>query len=386
MKFADRLKIEPSATVTINSIALQKKQQGIRVYNLAAGECIIDSPEIVKEAALKAIREDKIKYPPVAGLAELRQAASSWLNELYSTSYSPKETIVTAGGKYGIYSSCEAMINEGDEAIIIAPFWVSYSEIVKLFGGIPKIIQTKEENHWKVNLDELKNNITDKTKILIINNASNPTGTLYSKKEIEDVLKLAQEKGITIISDEVYSGLVYEGEFISFGSFKEYKDNVIVIQSTSKNFAMTGWRIGFLFANEEIIKNITLLQSQTTSGAPTPGQWTALAAIQNYKEVMPNINKEMKKRRDLFYDTFNKLFNTNITKAESALYAFIGLPHLTSLSADSATFCKQLLEEANVASVPGIAFGVEGYVRFSFGEKEDELQQALQQLYKYIHS
>jgi len=384
MEFSKRIQIEPSASIVINSIALQKKQQGIRVYNLSAGEPMVKPPEIVTQAAIKAIQEGKTKYPPVAGLPDLRIEASKWMNTTFGSNYSSKNVLVTAGGKYGIYSTCEAFLDAGDEVIIMAPYYVSYPSIVKLFGGVPVIIKTTLENEWKVNAEDIKKACTAKTKLLILNNAANPTGVLYTKDEILEILKVAKENNLIVIADEVYNSLVYEGEFVSCSSFEDYKDNVIIIQSCSKSFAMTGWRIGLVFASEEIISNLTLLQGQATSGAPTPGQWCALEAFKNYDLVTQEIRSQMLNRRNVFIDTFNKLFPEKIDYPKSSLYALIPISAFGINENDSVKFCKAAMEIANVAMVPGSAYGMDGYVRCSFGDTEQELTEALEVLSNFI--
>lgn len=379
-------KIKPSATVEINSIAQNKKAAGERIFNLSAGEPIIDPIEIMQEAGIKAIKEGKFRYPPVAGLPELREESVKWHNRLYGTSFNSNNIVITAGGKFEIYALCQTILNPKDKVLIITPFWVSYSDIVELFGGVAKIIKTNYENKWKVSVEDLEKNYSKKTKMLILNNASNPTGTIYTGNELREILKWAASKDILVISDEVYSGLVYrENKFISLGSFPEYKDNVVIIQSCSKSFSMTGWRIGMMFANEEIIKKIIILQSQSTSGAPTVGQWVALEAIRNADMIMNNIKNQMEERMKFFIDKFNLLFDADLEYIDSALYAFVPMSKISKkYGEDSIKFAKELLEKVNIATVPGEAFGQDGYLRFSFGERVAELELAINALYNYV--
>lgn len=379
------INIEPSATVAINSLALQKKQAGERVYNLSVGEPMIDTPELIKMSAIKSIQENKTHYPSVSGLVELKDASISWMNNKYLADYNSNEVLVTAGGKFGIFLTLQSLLQPGDGVLIISPYWVSYPAMVKIFGGVPQIIETSEENNWKVSIEDLENNVNDKTKILILNNAGNPTGVLYSKEEIADILEFAKKNNLIVLSDEVYSGLVYDGaEYVSCASFLEYKNNLVVIQSCSKNLAMTGWRVGFVFGPAEFIKTLTSLTSQSTSGVTTISQYSALAGLQNMDKISLEINNEMQTRRDFFVSTFNKLFNTKIQTPTSALYCFIPMLAFGVESNDSIKFCEDILREINVAMVPGVAFGKEGYVRCSFGENIEELGEALQQLAKYL--
>lgn len=379
------INIEPSSTVAINSLALQKKQAGERVYNLSVGEPMIDTPELIKLSAIKSIQENKTHYPPVSGLVELKDIAVSWMNRKYLANYNSDEVIVTAGGKFGIYLTLQSLLQSGDGVIIISPYWVSYPAMVKIFGGVPQIVETSEDNNWEVSISDLKNSINEKTKILILNNASNPTGVLYSKEEIADILEFAKQNNLIVLSDEVYSGLVYDGaEYISCALFQEYKDNLIVIQSCSKNLTMTGWRVGFVFGPADFIKTLTSLTSQSTSGVTSISQYSALAGLQNIESISLEINNEMQTRRDFFVSTFNNLFNAELKSPASALYCFIPLSAFGVENTDSIKFCEDILKETNVALVPGVAFGKEGYVRCSFGENIEELGEALRQLVKYL--
>jgi aspartate/methionine/tyrosine aminotransferase len=238
-----------------------------------------------------------------------------------------------------------------------------------------------------LDINILERQINSKTKIIMFNNATNPTGALYSEEEILAILKIAKRNNIVVISDEVYSSLVYDSnKFISMSSFVEYKDNVVIIQSCSKGFAMTGWRIGFVLANENIVNKVVMLQGQTTSGASTVGQWVALEAVINYKEITSLVKSEMQKRCDLFFKKFNQISQKKIQPVKSSLYSFVSISTMTSRKVSSLEFCSEALDLYNVALVPGIAFGQEGYVRFSFGEKESEIEKALEMLFDYSQS
>ncbi|MFA4830636.1 MAG: aminotransferase class I/II-fold pyridoxal phosphate-dependent enzyme, partial [Patescibacteria group bacterium] len=273
----------------------------------------------------------------------------------------------------------------GEEVLIIAPYWVSYTGIVKIYGGIPVILSTAEMDGWKIKPEQLAAACNQKTKLLILNNAANPTGALYRREELTAILKVAKEKNLIVISDEVYSGLVYDNEeFVSAGSFFEHKDKVIVVQSCSKIFAMTGWRVGFVFGPEPAVKIIKTLQGQSTTGTSTMGQWAAVAGFKEADRIVWEIREEMQKRRNVFVETFNNLFPRKITAPASGLYCFIPIAAFGSAETDSVAFSARVLAEANVAMVPGAAFGKEGYARCSFGCEPEELREALGVLAEYL--
>ncbi len=385
MHFSQRINIPPSATLTINSLALKKKKAGERVYNLSAGEAFVDTSSHIEQAAFDALKKNKTFYTPVRGIAELRESSCKWMNKTYHTNFSIDETFVTGGGKFALYALCQALLDPEDEAIVIAPYWVSYPSMIRLAGGTPIILETKEENNWKISPEQIAAAVTEKTRFLILNNASNPTGVFYSKDEIKNILAVAKEKNILVISDEVYSELVYDDlTYASCSSFAEYKDNVIIVHSASKIFSMTGWRVGFVFARKDIIDVLAKIQGQSTSNTSSIGQWATVAAFEHAREIILDVQQTLEKRRNLFVETFNKLFAANISKPSAGLYCFISMKDFGVASNDSVGFCKEVLEHANVAMVPGAAFGAEGFVRCSFGVTETEIEEALQKLSSYL--
>jgi aspartate/methionine/tyrosine aminotransferase len=371
--------------VTINTIAQAKKAQGERIYNLSAGEPMVETGRHFTEVLNWVIKNNHTHYPPVAGLPELRTQAAQWLNKTYQTAYTAENTLITCGGKFGIYLTLQALINPGDEVLIVAPYWVSYPTMVGLHQGVSKIIPTKEEDQWKVDPKDIQKACTPKTKLLIINNASNPTGVFYTKEELAKIVEVSRQNNLIILSDEVYSGMVYDdNKYTSLGSFTDYQESTIVIQSCSKNFAMTGWRVGIVYAPEALIKVLTKLQGQSITSTSIVSQYVALEAMKNADTIMPEIQTQMHERRDIFIDTFNQLFHAKLQKPAASFYAFIPLAALHSKTKSSVEFCKETLEKGNVATVPGQAFGQEGYVRFSFGAKPQELKDALHALAKFL--
>jgi len=379
-------KLSASATVTIQAIATKKKRNGECVYNFAAGDPVLENHHSIINRAIQCTERKFCPYPPVEGLPELRRLVAEWMNISYLTQYTEENVLVTCGGKFALFASIYALLQPNEEVLIPAPYWVSYPDIVKMAGGTPKIVPTYSENGWKITAQDLLQYSTKKSKFLIFNNACNPTGVLYTKQEISDILAIAKKLGLIVISDEVYSGLVYEEPgFISCGSFPEHRERVLIIQSCSKNFGMTGWRVGFVLGPENVIKKLAILQSQTTTGVSVISQWGAVGALENAEEVNFYVKDSMRKRRDLFISTYHSLFPIPIEKIKSALYAFVplasmGIPHMT----DSVAFSEQLIASDNIALVPGSAFGVDGYVRFAFSEPEEAIHLALHVLKQAI--
>lgn len=343
MQFSQISQIRPSATVTINSLAQAKKEKGERIFNLSAGEPLVETGHYFKNILDWVIEHRETHYPPVAGIPELRNESANWLNKTYDTNYTTANTLITCGGKFGIYLALQALLNPDDEVIIIAPYWVSYPSMVEIHKGKSVIIPTEEKNQWKTSPQAIQSACTSRTKLLILNNASNPTGVFYTKQELEKIVEVAQKNNLIILSDEVYSGMIYDNnKYTSFGSFKNYSDNIIVAQSCSKNFAMTGWRVGVVYAPEPLIKVMTKLQGQSITGTSIVSQFAALEAMKNAGVIMPEIQKEMQNRRDIFIDTFNQLFNSNLQKPAASFYAFIPSRHSTQKQKAQLSSAKKL--------------------------------------------
>lgn len=374
--------IHPSATATMHRLALEKKERGEVVYNLAAGDPILTNHPAIIQAAVKASAKGDVPYPPVAGIPELRTLASAWMNENYGANYSKENCLVTCGGKFALFAALQAVLNRGDEVLMIAPYWVSYPEMVKLFGGVPKIIAASEESGWKISAADLRRHISEKSRVLIFNNACNPTGVLYTQEEIREILSVAKEANLFILSDEVYSHLVYEnGSFVSLSAFPEISENLILVQSCSKNFGMTGWRVGCAFGPEKWMQRLTALQGQSTTGTALISQWAAVGAFENAPLVTSYVYAAMEKRRACFMESYRALFEKEALAPASALYYFTKLRG----SENSAAFCERALCEANVALVPGSAFGMEGYVRFAYSVTEEEIASGMHALHRWIY-
>jgi aspartate/methionine/tyrosine aminotransferase len=365
-----------SQTLRMNEEVARKRALGERVYNLAVGEPIVSVDTRIIESATQAMREGKTRYPPIAGIPELKNVAINWLATSYQAVYDSSEVCVTAGGKFAIFALLGALLEPHDEALIIAPYWVSYPSMVSFFGGVPTIVNTDFEYGWKVTPAMLDLSFTKNTKLLILNNASNPTGVLYTREELLALLVWAKEHNVFVISDEVYSGLVYDGHsYISCGSFSEFKNNMAIVQSASKNFAMTGFRVGFIFAPAELISACMKIQGQSTTGTSIISQYATVSACANYVEIIENVRSVMSARRSCLGEVL-----PNVALPQSGLYVFASLPSLGSNTNDSVEFCLDLLKNKNVATVPGIAFGREGYVRLSFGGSEEDIREGVRRI------
>ncbi len=384
MKFIHEMALTDSPTVLIHSIAQQKINAGINVFNLSAGEPKLPIHTLIAQGATDALTQGKTFYPPVSGIPELKDIACEWMNSTDACEFQTENCLVVNGGKLGIYLLLQLLLREKDRVIIPSPYWVSYPVIAKLFGGVPTIVATNEENGWKLTPDLLKKSCTPKSKILILNNACNPTGTLYTKSELAALLNVANDHDLMVISDEVYSELTYDDSaFVSCGAFHEYQQRVVIIQSCSKNFSMTGWRVGFVFAPAHLIKPLTSLISQSTSGVTTISQWAAVDALKQANLINHWVRENMQHRRDILINALQDAFKISIHPPSSSLYIFISLQHLGIKNIPSLEFCKLALERANVAMVPGDAFGKSGFVRLSFGANESELRSGVKALAEF---
>ena len=381
MKISKKAEVAPSLTVTINTIAAQKRRKGEDVYNLSVGDPILPCHEKILQRAQQGMDTRQVNYPVVAGIHELRKLLVEWMNANHRSDYGIENTIVSCGGKFILYAASQALLEDGDEVLIPAPYWVSYPEIVKLFGGVPRILPANPLNGWKITGGDIRKNANARTRIILINNACNPTGVLYTREELSDILAACKEKDIIVISDEVYSNVVYDNNvFVSAASFPEYRDRLIIVQSFSKNFGMTGWRIGYAFAPPDFITIINNLQGQCTTGTSLVSQWAAIGAMENAPEVIAYVRNALDKRRGVFLETYQKLFGQTLERPQSAMYVFVPISHFGAKDNDSVKFSEMVMDKANVAIVPGVAFGVEGYVRFSFTETEETIIKGLHKL------
>lgn len=385
MQLSSYVNIPPSATLAMNALAAEKKRKGERVFNLTVGEPMVESSPFVFEAAVQAMSDGKTLYPPVAGIPELRQEVANWMKSEFKSNFVKENVLVSCGAKHGLLMTLQALLEKGDEVLVVAPYWVSYPPMTTLAGGKPVILETSFENGWKLRPETIQAAVTSQTKVLILNNGGNPTGILYSKDEINAILETCKKNNIVLISDEVYSGLTFDNnEFVSVASFLEYQENVVILQSASKHFAMTGWRVGFVVGPKNLISALETLQSQSTTGTSSISQWAALAAFQNAEEIVSSLRKEIQSRRDAFVQNFEQNFGVKIVVPACGLYAFLPIASFGVSETDSVKFCMEVLEKANVVFVPGAPFGAEGFVRASFGGKEEDVAEGLKVLAEFL--
>ncbi len=385
MRFCSRImKVEPSVTLAITSKAKQMKSEGQEVVVLAAGEPDFDTPQIAKDAAINAIQAGFTKYTPNGGTVSLKEAICAKLKKDNDLEYKPSEIIVSCGAKHSLYNVFQVICNNNDEVLIINPYWLSYPEMVKLAGGKPVFIQTKEKNDFKVTPAEIKAKITKKTKAIIINSPSNPAGVVYNREELEKIAKVCLDNDILIVSDEIYEKILFDGEeHISIASIsKEAKEKTVVVNGVSKSYSMTGWRIGYIAASEDIVKKVNALQSHSTSNPCSISQVAAEAALKaDLDDFMEKNCKMFQDRRDLLVKSFEGETKIKPLKPRGAFYLFCDI---SKTGLDSLKFCEQLLAEAKVAVIPGGPFGSDGYIRISFATDMETLRKGAEKIKKWI--
>ncbi|MAJ23088.1 MAG: aspartate aminotransferase [Candidatus Pelagibacter sp. TMED64] len=378
-------RIKPSPTIAVTQKARELKAAGKNVIGLGAGEPDFDTPNNIKQAAIEAINKGDTKYTAVDGTPILKQAIVNKFKSENNLEYSIDEVTVGTGGKQVIYNTFMATLNKGDEVIIPAPYWVSYPDMVLLAGGKPKIVKCNENDGFKLTPKNLKKAITKKTKWLILNSPSNPTGASYTKEEIKSLSKiLIRNKKIHILSDDIYEHITYDNfNFFTIAQISELKERTLTMNGVSKSYAMTGWRIGYAAGPKEIIKAIGKIQSQSTSNPSSVSQAAAVEALNGTQEFIETRAEAFKKRRDFVVESLNKIKGINCLKPNGAFYVFPSCKQLlnkkTKLKTDK-EFVEKLLEHSNVAVVQGSAFGLEGYFRISYATSMENLKKALERI------
>ena len=387
-QLSDRLdRLAPSATLAMSQKSSEMRAQGVDVINMSVGEPDFNTPEFIKEAGKKAIDDNYSKYSPVPGYLALRQAISEKLKNENGLDYNTSEIIVGTGGKQGVCNAVLALVNPGDEVVIPAPYWVSYPQMVKLAGGIPVVVSTEIENNFKMTSDQLEAAITPKTKMLILCSPSNPTGSVYSKDELQELAEvIRRHENVFVLSDEIYEHITYVGHTHSMAEFTGMKERVIIANGASKAYAMTGWRLGWVAAPEWIVKGMNKLQGQYTSGTCDVSQMAALAAYTSPQEAREAMRQAFERRRDLIVELGREINGLEVNVPEGAFYlfpkcsSFFGKSDGTHTISNSTDLALYLLEEGHVATVAGDAFGAPGYFRMSYATSEDNIREALRRI------
>jgi aspartate aminotransferase len=377
MDLASRVsELTPSLTLSIDSKAKALRAEGVDVYSFGAGEPDFDTPEHIKAAAIEALNAGFTKYTPSSGTPELRAAISEKFKRDNGLDYKPSEIIVSNGAKQSCFNAILAVCGEGDEVIIPAPYWLSYPEMVRLAGAEPVIVQTTAENDWKMTPQQFEEAMSPRTKMVIINSPGNPTGAVYSKEELRAIVEVAADEEITILSDEIYECLTYDGaEHVSIASLTpEARDLTITVNGFSKAYAMTGWRLGYLGAPEKIAKAIDSMQSHSTSGPCSFAQKGGLAALTGSQQCVADMREEFNIRREYMFERLSAIHNVSAVKPKGAFYM---LADISKLGMTSTNFADRLLSKANVAVVPGIAFGDDRVVRLSYATGLDVIKPGL---------
>ncbi|MDR3124812.1 MAG: pyridoxal phosphate-dependent aminotransferase [Endomicrobium sp.] len=380
--------IKPSPTLAIDAKAKTLKQKGVDIINFGVGEPDFDTPKNIKEAAIAAIHSGFTKYCPVPGTPEIKNAIINKLQRDNNTVYLPEQIIVSSGAKHSLYNLFQAIIDPDDEVIIPAPYWVSYTDMVILAGGKPVIINSTDKTNFKITSCCIKKVITDKTKAIIINSPSNPTGSTYYSNELKEIVQVCLENKILIISDEIYEKLVYDNfKFTSVVQVcPQAKDITILINGISKAYAMTGWRIGYAAGNKEIISAMTKIQSQSTSNASSISIKAAVEALNGTQEYVETMRKEFEKRRDYIVDKLNAIKGVSCQKPEGAFYVFPNISAILNKSfngkiiSSDIEFTDYLLDQAKIAVVPGSAFGAKEHIRISYATSIENIKKGIDRL------
>ncbi|HEY1481937.1 MAG TPA: pyridoxal phosphate-dependent aminotransferase [Candidatus Acidoferrum sp.] len=391
MQLTDRInRIQTSPTALVISAAEQLKAKGVDIADFGPGEPDFPTPDHIKKAAIKAIEENRTKYTPTGGISPLREAIPAWHSRELGSNYTPKECAVTVGGKHAIFNAICVLVQAGDEVILPAPYWVSFPDIIKYAGATPVIVQTRPDTGFSAKAADIEKAITPKTRIVIINSPSNPTGGVVDGGEFERILAICKKHNIWLMADECYSHFVYDPHKpYSIASAKESKEHVIIIGSVSKTFAMTGWRIGYALAPEPLIQAIIKIQSQSTSNPTSIAQYAALEAMRGTMDTVPPMLSEYSKRRKRIVEGLRSIPGVTCEWPAGAFYAFPNISaHLgegkDALAKTCTELSKLLLEKAHVALVPGEAFGAPGFLRLSYATSLERIDEGLRRLENFF--
>lgn len=388
MQLSQRVQnLTPSQTLAITAKASELKARGVDIIGLGAGEPDFNTPLEIIDKTYEAVKNGATKYTPAAGIPELKEAISKKMMRDHLLKYETDEIFVASGAKHVLYNVFQALIDDADEVIIPSPYWVSYTEQVKLAGGVPVLVHTDETTSFKLTPELLKESITDNTKALMLNSPNNPTGMVYSKEELEALAEVLEDTDIIIVADEIYEVLVYGTEHHSIASVSDdMKSRTVVVNGVSKSHAMTGWRIGYACGDKALIKGLTGLASQSTSNPATPSQWAAVAAYEMDAGFLEEFNQTFKSRRDHAYDLLQEIPHTTCIKPEGAFYLFPNFKECTDKMGYATVdeFVEDLLETAHVAVVPGSAFGLQDNIRISYSTSEEMMTEAITRIKNFV--
>ena len=384
MRLANRVSgISESVTLEITSKAKKMAKEGIDVVSFAAGEPDFDTPKHIKDAAIKAINEGFTKYTPSSGMPELREAIANKFKTDNGIDYAPNQIVVSNGAKHSLNNVFQAICNAGDEVLILAPYWLSYPAMVGMAEAKPVFVETRASNGFKVTEKDLEPKITNKTKCLVLNSPSNPTGGIYDMDDLKMIARLAVKHNFFVISDEIYEKLIYDGRkhhsIASLG--KEIYDLTITVNGVSKSYSMTGWRIGYLAGDKEVVKGISSLQSHSTSNPASISQAAAVAALNGGTNSIKSMAAEFEKRRNVMLKGLDKIKKIKYNRPEGAFYCFADISRTGMSSVD---FAKKLLSQVHIAAIPGEPFGMDDHVRFSFATNVDEIKKGIKRLKEWL--
>ena len=382
--FTKRLdRIQPSATLAMTAKAAELRSQGIDVLNLSVGEPDFNTPKHIVEAAKNAMDNGFTKYTPGSGIIELKTAVCNKLSRDNNLSYNPNEIIISCGGKHALYNACQVLFESGDEVIIFSPYWVSFPDFVSVTGAQPIFVDTLPHNQYEPNFNDLKAKITPKTKGMIINSPSNPTGGVWSNSAIIQALEIAQEHNLWVFSDECYEQLVYDGQFTSIATLTNNKDKILTFQSCSKTYAMTGWRIGYTAGSKDVVKAMAKLQGQSTSCPNSIAQYAAIAALNGDQSEVSKMAKIFNHRRHLIVNGLNAIDHINCEMPNGAFYVFPDISYFLNKTYNetriksASDLSLLLLNEKHIVTVSGDSFGAPNNIRFSYATSEEVINNTL---------
>ena len=386
------LAVEPSTTLAIDSMFKQMKAEGLDVIGFGAGEPDFPTPDHIKQAGIQAIENNETRYTPAAGTVELRKAICQRLKDDCGLEYEPAQIAVSNGAKTCVYVALRALVNPGDEVILPAPYWVSYLELIQMVGATPVVVNASEAEHFKLTAEKLAAAITPKTKCIILNNPSNPTGMMYSREELEAIAKVCVEKDIYVISDEIYYRLAYDNrEFVSFAALsEEAKERTLLINGVSKSYAMTGWRIGYVAANPKVAKVISNFLSHCAGSACSISQKASAAALSASQETVDEMRRAFEERRNYMVERMNSIDGVSCIKPEGAFYVVMNIEKLIgkelhgTVIRDADDFGNLFLKYGKVAVVPGTGFGAPNFVRWSYATSMENIKEGLNRLEKFL--